>query len=162
LGSVSAEVSSSEDLLEDLPVDLPSPVWPLPDVVVEEAALPLPAGLLPLALAFVCWPGAVVLLLLSELEFELLCVVGELLDEVELLVWDCDCVLVGAWGAGAGCGAWDWVLLESDEELLSISAEKLLAPVEAEEADWIDFDNALSCALAVVSNVTLTTASLSR
>ena len=106
MGSVYAEVSSSEDLLEDLPVDLPSPVWPLPDVVVEEAALPLPAGLLPVALALVCWPGAVVLLLLSELEFELLCVVAELLDEVELLVWDCDCVLVGAWGVGPLSGEW--------------------------------------------------------
>jgi hypothetical protein len=158
LGSVWAELSS-EDLLEDLPVDLPSPVWPFPDVVVEEAALPVPAGLLPVVLALVCWPGAVVV---SELEFEPVCVFAELSDEVELPVWDCDCVLAGAWGAGADCGAGDWVLLESDEELLSISAEKLLAPVEVEEADWIDFDGALSCALAVASNVTLTTASLSR
>jgi hypothetical protein len=125
-------VASSEDLPEDLPLDLLSPVCTFPDLVVGEAAPLVPATLLPVALALVCWPGAVVL---PELELEVVCVPAEVPEEVELLVWDCDCVLAGAWGAEAGAGAGDWAILDAVDELPSISAAKLLAPVAAEESD---------------------------
>jgi hypothetical protein len=148
--SVCAEVSSV-DLLDDLPVDLSSPVCPLPDVVVEAAAPPVLAGLLPEAL--VGWFGAVVL---SELEFEVVCVLDEVSDVLELFVWDCGGELAGAWGAGAGCGAVDWEPMALPAELLSISEAKLSEAAEA-DASGRTFCGALSGALAVASNVTLTT-----
>ena len=65
-------------------------------MLVDAAALPLAAGLLPAPLALVCWPGPVVLLLLEfelELALEVVCVLVDVLDEAELLVWDCGCAL---------------------------------------------------------------------
>jgi hypothetical protein len=146
-------VVSPADLLDDLPGDLPSPVWPLPDFLVEEAALPLPDGLLPEALVLLCSPAA----MLSELELELVCV-SDGIELVELLGgW----VPAGAW-AGAGCGAGAWALMDSSGELLSISAAKLSLPTELDGSGDTGFGCTLNRALAAVSNVTLTTASLLR
>ena len=151
----SCSVVSAEDLLDDLPVDLLSPVWLLPDFVVEEAALLVPAGLLPALLASARGPGSVVS---SELDVESVCAPVEVPDEAELLVCDCDCVLVEAWGAGAG----DWEFVVSAGESPPSSAAKLSALVEAEGSAPIDFGCTLNGALSAASNVTLTTARLSQ
>jgi hypothetical protein len=109
--------------------------------------------LLPEALSLVGWLGAEVL---SELEFEVVCALDEVSDVLELPVWDCGWELAGAWGAVAGCGAVDWELVASLGELLSISEAKLSAAAEA-EGSGRTFCGALNGALAVASNVTLTT-----
>ncbi len=68
---------------------------------------------------------------MSGLELELVCVPPDGLDELELLGWDWPCVFALAGGAEAGCGAGEWLLIESEEESPSIRAAKLSAPVEA-------------------------------
>ncbi len=89
----------------------------------------VPAGLLPAAFALVCCPGAPVL---SELELALVCVPPDVPDELELLGWDWPCVFAAACGAEAGCGAGEWLLIESEEESPSIREAKLSAPVDAD------------------------------
>ena len=146
-------VVSEEDLLDDLPVDLPSPPWLLPDFVVEDVAVlvPEPAGLLAGGLALACWlepdPS-----LVPESEVELVCWLDELLFEEELLDCDCD----GALACGAGSGAGGWLLTLSADELLSSSEAKLSVLDDGSGATG--FGCTLIDALADVSNVTLTTA----
>lgn len=140
-----------EDLSEDLPVDLPSLSGPSLDLLPEAV---LPAGLLAPGLALACGSDV---LELSALELDWL-ELAELSEEAELLGWDRG----GAGGgAGAGAGCWDEAPLASAEELLSISAAKFSTLLEADGSGRTGFGGALG-ALVAVSNVTLTTASLSK
>ena len=82
----------------------------------------------PAALASLCWPGPPGSFEL-ELELEGVCAPAELLEELELLVGDCACVLAEGLGADAGCGAGDWGL-DSVEESPLISDAKLSAAAE--------------------------------
>ena len=69
---------------------------------------------------------------MSGLELELVCVPPDVLEELELLGSDWPCVFAVAGGAEAGCGAGEWLLIESEEESASIREAKLSAPVEAD------------------------------
>ncbi len=70
--------------------------------------------------------------MLPELEFEVVCVPPDVADELELLGWDWPCVFAVAGAAEAGCGAGEWLLIESEEESPSTREAKLSAPVEAD------------------------------